>query len=171
LGRIDLAVAPSDPNTIYAQVQSIAPNSNSGCAGAPGCELGIWATTDGGTTWSFLAGSAGGSLRNCIGGNTGSNPGDYPQNWYDQGLAVDPNNADRIFVDTFDVWAATRTGSSLTDLTCGYNGALAASHVVHVDQHALAFFPGSSSTLLVGSDGGVFGTTNANVAPATRPTF
>ncbi len=36
---------------------------------------------------------------------------DYPQNWYDQGLAVDPNNPDRLFVDTYDVWFATRTGA------------------------------------------------------------
>jgi hypothetical protein len=35
LGRIDLAVAPSNPNVIYAQVQSIAPNNNSG--GSAGC--------------------------------------------------------------------------------------------------------------------------------------
>ncbi len=64
---------------------------------------------------------------------------DYAQNWYDQGLEVDPNNADRLFIDTYDVWFATRTGTSLTDLTCGYDGS--SGHVVHVDQHALAFVP------------------------------
>ncbi|MGZ4308843.1 MAG: PxKF domain-containing protein [Gaiellaceae bacterium] len=174
LGRIDLGVAPSNPNTIYAQVQSIAPNNNSGCGNTNGCQLGVFASTDGGATWSFMAGSAGGSLRNCAGGNTSSNPGDYPQNWYDQGIAVDPNNPDRLFVDTYDVWLASRTGTAFTDMTCGYNGSAASAHVVHVDQHALAFLPGSSSTLLVGSDGGAFGTTNADAAsasPVTRPTF
>ena len=35
---------------------------------------------------------------------------------------------------------------------------------MHVDQHALAFVPGSSSILLAGNDGGVHGTTNANTA-------
>ncbi|MDX6510516.1 MAG: hypothetical protein QOE36_20, partial [Gaiellaceae bacterium] len=69
LGRIDLAVAPSDPNVIYAQVQSIAPNNNSGgsagCGNTNGCQLGVFATTDGGTSWSFMPGSAGGSLRAC----------------------------------------------------------------------------------------------------------
>ena len=85
---------------------------------------------------------------------------DYPQNWYDQGLAVDPNNADRLFIDTYDVWFATRTGNTFNDVTCGYNGT--SGHVVHVDQHALAFVPGSSSILLIGSDGGVFSTSNAD---------
>ena len=131
----------------------IAPNSNSGgnsgCGGAQGCQLGVWATTNGGTTWTFMAGSAGGSLRSCT--NTA---GDYPQNWYDQAVAVDPNNPDRVFVGTFDVWFATRTGTAFNDVTCGYSFSGSAGPV-HTDQHALAFVPGSSSTMLIGNDGGV----------------
>jgi hypothetical protein len=38
---------------------------------------------------------------------------------------------------------------------------------VHVDQHALAFVPGSSSILLLGNDGGTHGTTNAGTIPPT----
>jgi hypothetical protein len=164
LGRIDIAVAPSNANTIYAQVQSIAFNTNGGCGNRSGCQIGVWASTDGGATWSFMIGSAGGSLLNCSNG-----AGDYPQNWYDQGIAVDPNNPDRIFVDTFDTWLASRTGASFYDLSCGYSGG----NVVHVDQHALAFVPGSSSILLKGSDGGVFSSSNANsaVIGATRNTW
>src|SRR6266508_2829629 len=157
LGRIDIAVAPSNPNYIYAQVQSIAPNSNGGCGGAPGCQIGAWATTNGGTSWSFMEGSQGGALRNCTGGQ-----GDYPQNWYDQGVTVDPNNPDRVFFDTFEVWFATRTGTTWNDTTCGYSYSGAAGPV-HVDQHALAFVPGSSSILLIGNDGGTHGTTNADI--------
>jgi hypothetical protein len=172
LGRIDIAVAPSNPNTIYAQVGSIEANNNSGCGNTTGCQLGVWATNDGGTTWTFMAGSAGGSLRNCAGGNTANNPGDYPQNWYDQGMAVDPNDATRVFVDTYDTWFAQPAGSSFFNVTCGYNGSSASAHVVHVDHHALAFVPGSSSILLEGSDGGIFATTNANTANSTtRPTW
>ncbi len=172
LGRIDIAVAPSNPNVVYAQVGSIAPNNNSGCGNANGCQLGVFASTDGGATWNFMAGSAGGSLRNCAGGNTSGNPGDYPQNWYDQGMAVDPNNADRLIVDTYDSWFATRTGTAFFNISCGYNGSALSAHVVHVDHHALAFLPGSSSTLLEGSDGGIFGTTNADtISATTRPTW
>jgi hypothetical protein len=166
LGRVDIAVAPSNPNYIYAQVQSIVGNSNGGCGGAPGCQIGAWATTDGGTSWTFMQGSQGGALRNC-----NNNAGDYPQNWYDQGVVVDPNNPDRVFFDTFEVWFATRTGTVWNDTTCGYSYSGAAGPV-HVDQHALAFLPGSSSILLIGNDGGAHGTSNADIANQnTDPTW
>jgi hypothetical protein len=161
LGRVDIAVAPSNPNYIYGQVQSIIGNNNGGCGNGPGCQIGAWATTDGGTSWTFMEGSQGGALRDCQNG-----PGDYPQNWYDQGVAVDPNDPNRVFFDTFDVWLATRTGTSWSDTTCGYSYSGPAGPV-HVDQHALAFLPGSSSILLIGNDGGAHGTTNANTSNPT----
>src|SRR5882724_899762 len=166
LGRIDIAVAPSNPNYIYAQVGSIAFNSNSGCGNTNGCQIGVWSSTDGGDNWAFMAGSQGGSLRNCTNGQ-----GDYPQNWYDQAVAVDPNNPDRVFISTFDVWFATRTGTTFNDTTCGYSYSGSAGPV-HVDQHALAFLPGSSSILLIGNDGGTHGTTNADtVTDTVDPTW
>jgi len=165
LGRIDMAVAPSNSSVIYAQVQSITANNDSGCGNTNGCQLGVWVTTNGGTSWSFMGGSAGFSLKNCsLGASAGS--GDYPQNWYDQAVAVDPNNADRVFISTFDVWFATRTGTSFNDLTCGYSFG-GSSGPVHTDQHALAFVPGSSSILALGNDGGMHGTTNANAATSS----
>lgn len=165
VGRVELAVAPTNPNVIYAQVQSIATNSNSGCGSANGCQIGVWQSSNGGANWTFMTGSAGGALRDCSAGQ-----GDYPQNWYDQALAVDPNNADRVFISTFDVWFATRTGTALNDTTCGYSGGNP--KPVHVDQHAIAFVPGSSNIMLVGNDGGVHGTTNAGTASSsTDPTW
>jgi hypothetical protein len=165
LGRIDITVAPSNANYVYAQVCSIVWNNNSGCGNTNGCQIGAWASTDGGGSWSYMEGSQGGSLRNCNNGQ-----GDYPQNWYNQGVAVDPNNPDRVFFDTFDIWFATRTGTVWNDTSCGYSGS--SPHPVHVDQHALAFVPGSSSILTVGNDGGVHGTANADVVnQTTDPTW
>jgi hypothetical protein len=174
IGRIDLGVAPSNPNVIYAQVQSIAANNNTGCGNVAGCQLGAWVTTNGGSTWSFMAGSAGGSLRACATSGPGSGTagsGDYGQNWYDQAVSVDPNNADRVFFSTFDVWLATRTGTAWYDVTCGYSGPNP--KPVHVDQHASAFVPGSSSILVIGNDGGAHGTTTANTAAndSARPVW
>jgi hypothetical protein len=163
LGRIDMTVAPSNSNYIYAQVQSIAPINDSGCGNAQGCQLGAYRTTDGGLTWTQISGSPGSSLRACMGG-PGS--GDYSQNWYDQGIAIDPNNPDRAFFDTFEIWFWLSPSPTWNDTTCGYG---TVNNGVHVDQHALAFVPGSSSILLAGDDGGVHGTTNANLATSVTP--
>src|SRR5436305_4198806 len=166
LGRIDIAVAPSNADYIYAQVQSIVGINNGGCGSAPGCQIGAWATTDAGGSWSFMQGSHGGALRNCTGGQ-----GDYPQNRYDQGVAVDPDHTDRALCDTCESRFAARPATVWNDTTCGYSYSGAAGPV-HVDQHALAFVPGSSSILLIGNDGGAHGTANANIVNQnTDPTW
>src|SRR5207249_7806435 len=85
LGRIDIAVAPSNSNYIYAQVQSIVGNNNGGCGNSPGCQIGAWASTNGGTSWSYMEGSPGRARRGC-----GNGAGDYPQHAYDHGGAVSP---------------------------------------------------------------------------------
>lgn len=171
VGRIDMAMAPSNPNVIYAQVQAIVP----GLYGATmrGGQLGLWRTTDGGLTWQQR--SSGSTLDqdgDTCGPLCAVSPtlcGDYPQNWYDQGIAVDPNSPDTIYMDTYDIWKSTDGGASFTDTTCGY-GYLGAPNPngVHVDQHALTFVGGSSSTLLAGSDGGAYVSLNANLP---QPTF
>jgi hypothetical protein len=140
LGRIDIAMAPSDPGVIYAEVQAVVGNTHG--------FLGLWRTTNGGGIWQQRADV------NDLGG-CGQ---DFPQNWYDQALAVDPNDPDRVFMNTYDIWRSENGGATLVDVTCGYNGG----DTVHVDQHTLAFAPGSSSTLLVGNDGGVYVTHNAD---------
>jgi hypothetical protein len=150
LGRVELAMAPSNHQVLYAEVQAITAGGGTQTGGL----LGTWRTTDGGTTWQQRSGPTG--LTGCM--------GDSAQNWYNQAIAVDPNNPDIVFMSTIDVYKSTNGGTSFVDLTCGYNGG----HSVHVDQHALAFVPGSSSVLLAGSDGGAYVSTNAN---APTPTF
>ena len=146
LGRMDVAMAPSNSDVIYVQVQAVLGNTHG--------QMGVWRTTDGGTTWEQRSGPAG--LTGCF--------GDYGQNWYDQGLAVDPNNSDVVYMSTVDIFRSTNGGTTFTDLTCGYAGG----NTVHVDHHALAYVPGSSSTLIAGSDGGAYVTLNAD---AGSPTF
>ena len=150
LGRLDAAISASNPDVIYVQAQAILATGGAQRGG----QLGVWRTTDGGATWQQRSSQTG--LTGC--------DGDYTQNWYDQGIAVDPNNSDIVFMDTHDIWKSTNGGTTFTDLTCGYAGGT----TVHVDQHALAFAPGSSSVLLAGSDGGAYVSTNANAA---NPTF
>ena len=133
-----------------------------GCGGAAGCQLGVWATTNGGTSWTFMAGSQGPALERRLrlrlpaelvrpGARGRPEQRRPPLRRHVRRLVRDPH------------------GTTLTDLTCGYRRD--SGHVVHVDQHALAFVPGSSSILLVGSDGGAFSTSNAAGRRRRAPTW
>ena len=96
LGRIDMAIAPSNRTNVPStpRCRRSQPGGGRPAAG----QLGVWRTTDGGTTWQQRSDS-----RRRL--NPGSGARDYPQNWYDQGVAVDPNNPD--------------TGASSTPSTSG----------------------------------------------------
>ncbi len=148
IGRIELAMAPSDPDVIYAQVASIVP---------AGGHLGVWRTDDGGDTWIQASGPTG------PGGCSG--PG--TQSWYNQILAVDPNNPMTVYMGTIDQFRSVNGGVNFTNISCGYNGG----EDLHVDQHALAYVDGSSDTLLVGSDGGIYVSLNADAADPNTVLF
>ena len=171
LGRIELAIAPSDPQVLYAEVQKIDPQSTCGAlqlvsaTTARGCFLGLWRTSDGGATWTKVADH---STMSFPEGTTTAGPcgEDTPQMWYDMALAVDPNNPDALFLDAIDIWKSTDGGKTLTDISCGYHvGLNPIGSPVHVDQHALAYQPGSSTNLMAGSDGGIYVSNNAANAP------
>ncbi|QBB68980.1 DUF11 domain-containing protein [Pseudolysobacter antarcticus] len=149
-GRIELAVAPTDHQTLYAMVSNVATNG----------VLGVWKTNNGGVSWTAAATSAG------FGGC--DTPG--TQMWYDAGLTVDPNNANTVFMSGVDVFRSTNGGTSFTNLTCGYQGGNAGT-ITHVDQHARAFVGTDSSKLLIGSDGGVYYSSNANAATVANVAF
>jgi len=151
VGRIELAVAPSNPDIIYAE--GIHADSLSA--------LGVWKSEDGGDTWVQQAFPA--DLGGCAG------PG--PQGWYDAGMTVDPNDPDVVFLSDIDVYRSDNAADTFTNITCGYNGGMPSGDDVHVDQHARAFVNGESSRLLVGNDGGVYYTSNADAANPRNMVF
>lgn len=144
VGRIDITMAPSNQNVLYAQVASSV---------NPSGLLGVWRTSDGGTTWTQTA-TFPADFLGCTNG--------LGQTWYNAGVTVDPNDEDTIFLSMIDAYRSTDGGDTFTNTTCGYAGGN-----VHVDHHARAYVGGSSSDLLLGSDGGVWWTSNAD---ATSPT-
>lgn len=87
-------------------------------------------------------------------------PFDGQQGWYDIWIAVDPNDATKVYVGGVNVWAGTAggctTASCLTfaDVTNVYS---TNNFTPHPDEHA-ALFIGSPSVLWVGNDGGVYST-------------
>lgn len=138
IGRIELAAAPGDAQTLYAMVSS----TNLG-AGV----LGIWKTVNGGDTWTQV-------------GSNGSFPGGAGgQMWYDAGLSVSPTDPDTVFASTIDLFRSTNGGASFSNLTFAYSGG-----DVHPDNHARAFVDGDPNRLLNGTDGGVYYTANALAA-------
>ena len=155
LGRIEIAVAPTDSQRLYAEIE----DANTRAINS------IYRSDNGGTTW--VKKSSGGV--NTDGSNVGCensvslNGG--AQMWYDAGLTVDPNNADRIWMSTTDATLSSDGGANFYDVTCGWNNtrSLNGGVHVHVDHHARAYVGNDSKRLLLGSDGGVYYSDNADV--------
>ncbi|MCB1555032.1 MAG: exo-alpha-sialidase [Xanthomonadales bacterium] len=150
IGRIELAIAPTDVDVLYAMAGS---RSNLG-----GGVIGVWKSTDGGDSWSQVAAPSDVLSNGCANATAGGG-----QMWYDAGLTVSPVDPDVVIMSAVDMFRSTNGGDTFTDVTCGYSGGN-----VHVDHHARAYVGNDPDRLLLGSDGGVFYTANAT---ATNPTF
>jgi photosystem II stability/assembly factor-like uncharacterized protein len=101
--------------------------------------IGIYKTTDGGANWTAQ--------------NTTVNVGGG-QGWYNLTIAADPNNEALVIAGGVQLYRSTTNG--ITWSTTGGG--------VHVDHHAIAYEPGSNSNLWVGSDGGLWQSTNDGVS-------
>ena len=85
------------------------------------------------------------------------------QAWYDQFLAVDPKDANHVYVGLEEVFETTDGGSSWSTigpywnftLPCAKNGLETCGKTTHPDQHAIAFSE-DGSTVFVGNDGGIY---------------
>jgi hypothetical protein len=143
LRRIDLAIAPSDANLIYAQVES----------------LGVWRSADGGNTWIQRAIQPADFAAGCVADSFES--GMQFQS-YNAGLIVSPTDANTLFLSATDIWRSTNGGDTFTNLSCGYGETAAGVRgIVHVDNHARAFVANNPERLLIGNDGGVNYSANA----------
>ncbi len=129
LGRIALAVAPSRPGTVYAQVGT---GASLGYRG-----YGFYRSTDGGTTWAKR--DAGATFADAFGGFC----------WYFGETAVDPANPDRVWALGVDLLRSDDGGVTWS----GQRGS------AHVDQHAIWIDPANPGRVLLGNDGGFFWST------------
>jgi uncharacterized protein (TIGR03437 family) len=132
-GRIEIAMAPSDPATIYAQIQ----NSSTASFGEL---LGIYKTTDGGITWTRLP------VANA------AQWGD--QLWYDNTIRVHPRDPNVVYSGALQIYRSLDGGTTWAALPEAGPNQL----TIHVDFHYLAFTP-DGNKLFLANDGGIYSTT------------
>jgi PKD repeat protein len=154
--RIELAVALSDANYVYALLES-------GSA-----VNGIIRTTNGGSSWTNRT-----EPDDADGGIPAT---DFArgQAWYDLTIEVDPNNRDVIYVGGIDLFKSTNGGQSVgtwQQISHWYGGF--GFQEVHADQHTIIFEPGNSNVIYFGNDGGIYRTSNgtAVIPTITRKEF
>ena len=142
-GRITIATA-HDGATAYAILEDTTNSSNTNIA------RGVLKSIDKGVTWTWQAApTVSGGLFQGTGSQMTSDGG---QGWYNQGLAVDPNNPSRIFVGAnLALYRSTDGGLGWIQLT-EWTGT---GHVyAHADFHATAWSP-TGTTLYIADDGGL----------------
>ena len=149
-GLLDIAIAPSDPNVIYA-----ATISNSG--NTANNHVSIYLSEDQGNTWAVVLPTVTDAQGHQVFGARGL---------YNHGLVVDPQNPDRLYVLGKNLWLLERP----TSQTNGYYMALQLSSAgsLHNGLNAMVFSPMKEGEAYIGTDGGIF---KAKKADATYLSF
>ncbi|HEU4391600.1 MAG TPA: BACON domain-containing carbohydrate-binding protein, partial [Blastocatellia bacterium] len=172
MDRTSLAFAPSNQNILYA------------LAGGSRCLGAVFRSGQGGAAGSWTAqvrGSDPPTLNsvllcnpilafqsNCFGKRDQFNS----QGWYDNVIAVDPMDPERVWAGGVDLFRSDDGGRNWGLASYWWTDP-GNPQFVHADQHAIVFHPqyngSSNQTLFVANDGGIFRTDNARGATATGP--
>ncbi len=177
MGRTSLAIAPSNQNIVYALA-----SKNAAGEFQDGLHA-VFRSTNGGSTWTAQVRNTSSKKLNTV---LLSNPiiaffkecFDVDgflinQGWYDNVIAVDPKDPNRVWVGGIDLFRSDDGGKSwgvasywwaqLTD------GSFLPTYA-HADQHVIVFHPRyngtTNKTMFVGDDGGLYKTRNARAATA-----
>jgi photosystem II stability/assembly factor-like uncharacterized protein len=122
--------------------------------------VGMWKSTDGGTSWSRLT-----SVPYFTGQDyayNGSSTGDSgDQSWYDNVVAVDPSNPDVVLAGGETVVESADGGKTWHNMNGG-GFFQVSTNLFHADIHALVF--DSAGDVYIGCDGGVWELSAAGVA-------
>jgi len=194
-GRTSLAIAPSNQNVIYAMASCIScgagTNPNFPTANYTDGLLGVFRSTGSGATgtWTtqvrnnsanlqdtlLLANPVNGALTQCgLGTSQFLNQG-----WYDNVIAVDPTDSDKVWVGGVDLFRSDNGGTNWAVASYWWfqgNGTPPNNgdpQLVHADNHVLLFHPNyngtTNQTLFAGNDGGIYKTDNAKTGNVGYP--
>lgn len=180
MGRTSLAIAPSQPGTIYA----LAADYNAASTYYEGL-LGVYRSTSGGGagTWVTQVDNTNSNLANTLllndvrnsttafcsasGGAIAPSGG---QGNYDIVIAVDPTNPNTVWAGGVDVFRSDDAGQNW-GVASLWQVAYGNPQFAHADRHAIVFHPNydgdQNQTMYLGTDGGVFRTDNARAAVST----
>lgn len=163
----DMEWKPGDPLTIYA-----------------GGDGNLYRSTDGGANWSTLKNGIGtgrmsievsasnplviyalaaSTLQKSVDGGTTWAAKSFPSGagfygYYDLVLSCADANSDYLVAGGLNTVKSTNGGTSWSSVDVWYS--FTSPNYVHADKHAAVFYPGSTSNILLGTDGGVFQTNN-----------
>jgi hypothetical protein len=170
LGRTSIAWS-ANGEKVYAVVQSASMFNHARTDQGGTILQGIYMSTTGfAGPWNKIA-----EWRNLANGGSalkagrGYHPG--VQAWYNQFLAVDPQNANHVYLGLEEVFESTDGGGKWTavgpywnfDMPCsdGPDGLDSCPLTTHPDQHAIAI---AGNTVYIGNDGGVYSRSRTNHA-------
>ncbi|MFI5229865.1 MAG: dockerin type I domain-containing protein [Gemmatimonadales bacterium] len=129
IGRVQLAVTPAQPNSLWALVGTQ----------QTGRLLGLFRWDESSNQWTQLA-AAGVVTANTPRGDFGG------QASYDLVLQIDPRGANRIFVAGVRAYQSSDGGATFVPMA----------NEIHSDWHVLVFDPRNPDIMWAGTDGGVF---------------
>jgi photosystem II stability/assembly factor-like uncharacterized protein len=138
--RMQISLAISSPSTIFAIIydQSGTPKA--------------YKTTNGGSSWSQI--SAGVQL-----GGTYDGTNWFDQGFYDLCIAVNPSNANQVFVGNVELHQTTDGSTFSPKRISGGTGAWDCP--THVDLHRIVFAPSNNNYVYLACDGGIYKSTDA----------
>ncbi len=140
--RIEVAVAPSNSNHVYALA-----------ADTDGGFYGLYSSLDAGTTWSYS--DAGG--KNILHWYEGAGSGG--QGTYDLSILVDPADENTIYTGGVNIWGSNDGGSTFDGVSLWYD---AYGPGLHADQHQFRHNP-LNNKFYVCNDGGLVRTDNIQI--------
>jgi uncharacterized membrane protein len=173
-GNTSLAIAPSNQNVIYALSASIEAGDYNGGL------LAVFRSTDGGTSWTTQVRNTSPTKLNTL---LLTNPitatlmaCGYPgpdqfvnQGWYDNVIAVDPVDPNRVWAGGIDLFRSDDGGANWG--IAAYWWMIPDPHYAHGDYHTIVFHPQyngtSNQTMYVGNDGGLFRTDGTRSSTST----
>jgi photosystem II stability/assembly factor-like uncharacterized protein len=142
--RIEVAVAPTNSNHIYA----LACNFDKGL-------YGVYSSLDGGANWNFSNAGGLNILEWYDGFNTGG------QGTYDLSLLIDPTDENTIYTGGVNIWGSSDGGATFDGVSLWYDFAGPGTGL-HADQHQFKYNP-LDSKFYVCNDGGLVRTSNIQI--------